>query len=417
LGRISELNEAQAPTVNLEGLEELRAQFGDERLATWGANNMTPHFPAVADLAAQLYPQSGNPEIDGVITIDPEGLAAMLRAVGGVKVDSWPDPLTRRNAAQVLLHDQYTTFLDEPAGDRRNRRNREEAPPAVDPTGQGNEARQDFLGDVAEATFEKLVDGGYETPERLIKALAPAVEGRHLQIVGVEEPAASLFEAIGATGGTPPLRADSIGVIGQNFGGNKIDWFLRRTATYDVAWDPATGRVEGELEVRIRNDAPASGLPESVIGFGGNPDADQTPTQPGENLMLVSIHSALPVTTLTVDGEAVGASTAMDQERHVYTFYVSVPSHGARTIRATTSGSIGDQPYRFDPVWQPVVEPDTLTLRVRVPSGWQVTTASGIDGEGTREAAATWALDRDRAATVEAERAEIGLIRRLRGGP
>lgn len=55
-------------------------------------------------------------------------------------------------------------------------------------------------------------------------------------------------------------------LLTNNAGGNKIDLFLRRTLDYAVTWNPTTGVVDGTLTVTLHNDAPAKGLPDSLIG-------------------------------------------------------------------------------------------------------------------------------------------------------
>jgi len=412
-GRITELNDARPDPAGIviEGQDDFLRRFGPDVATTWGVNNFSPDFPTVADVQAQLYPQSGGGPVDGVISIDPYGLAALLEAVGGVTVEGWPDKLDRRNAADVLLHEQYLAFPGAAADREKERRGeRDEDDPS------SNQERQDFLGDTAEAVFDKLVNAGFDGPAALADALYPAVEGRHLQIVSVHDDERALFEGLGTTGAPPALTGDSIGVVGQNYAGNKIDWFLTRSARYDVAWDPATGAVDGQLEVQLANAAPSSGLPGSVIGWGGDDSANQTRTADGENLMLVSLYSAFPMESPTLDGVAWPARHQLEGGRHVYTAYVSLPAGATRTLAATTVGALDPgEPYRFAPIWQPVVTPDELELEVRVPGGWVLSDLAGWGAASSRSATASWALDRDRAASMEARRSGIELLERLRG--
>ena len=48
----------------------------------WQNLNMTPDFPTVGKLIANLYPQSGGEPIDGVIAVDPLGLRTLLEFTG-----------------------------------------------------------------------------------------------------------------------------------------------------------------------------------------------------------------------------------------------------------------------------------------------------------------------------------------------
>jgi hypothetical protein len=400
-GRITELNEARQPEAQLRirGHDAFVAQYGRDVVTTWGVNNFSPDFETVARILAQLYPQSGGSAVDGVIGIDPYGLAALLEVVGPTEVAGWPEPLTADNAAQILLHDAYVRFAPAAPGDVRP-----------------EEERVDFLSETAEAAFGRLLEGGFGGPAALADALGPAVDGRRLQLVALRTDEHRLFRAMGATGAPPPLRGDSIGVVGQNFNGNKIDWFLRRSLRYDVEWDPGSGRVRGDLRIDLTNDAPSAGLPPAVISWGGGTAANLTRTADGENLMLVSVYSAFPLTRLELDGAPLRAARATEAGRRVYTAYVSLPAGTTRTLTAATSGSLPEgDPYRLDPVWQPTVRPDRVAVRLAVPDGWRLRALEGLRPVGARAAAARWTFTDDRTASAEARRGP-GLLDRLREG-
>ena len=97
---------------------------------TWANVTMSPDFPTVGQVIAEVYPQSGGSPVDGVIGLDPAALAALLELVGPVTVPGWPEPITAENAETVLLYEQYLRF----------------------PTPE----RVEFLADTARATFDKL---------------------------------------------------------------------------------------------------------------------------------------------------------------------------------------------------------------------------------------------------------------------
>ncbi|MEY2459614.1 MAG: hypothetical protein QOG30_1444, partial [Acidimicrobiaceae bacterium] len=397
-GRITELNDARGDlaAITIKNRDNFIAQYGDDAAKTWGVNNFSPDFSAVADVLAQLYPQSGGEPVDGVIEIDPYGLARMLQAVGEVRVEGWPDAITKDNAAEVLLHEQYVRFSGTGA--------------------LSNEARKDFVGETAQVVFHTLVNGGFSGFSALADAMAPAIDGRHLQLVSMHPDEEKLFTALDATGAPPPVRADSVGVVGQNFNGNKIDWYLTRRASYDVHWDPSTGAVNGTLKIELTNDAPTSGAPNSVIQGSGVASEHQTETADGENLMLLSIYSAFPLQSLTIDGQPLDVAHYEEAGRQVYTGYVSVLSKTTRTVVATMQGTISPgQPYSLDPVWQPVVTPDHLDVNVEVPSGWVLSQLDDLQRQGDHVATGTWLLDQNHAGRATARRTQNALIGWIRG--
>ena len=48
---------------------------------------MSPDLPSVADVIGQLYPQMGGDHIDGVLVVDPYGLAALLNFTGPIDIE------------------------------------------------------------------------------------------------------------------------------------------------------------------------------------------------------------------------------------------------------------------------------------------------------------------------------------------
>ena len=96
-------------------------------------------------MLAQEYVQAGGVSVDGVLAIDPDGLAALLHFTGAIQVPGLPVQITSQNAAYVLLKEQYTTF----------------------DTGETNEdlLRHDFLQAALHAAFDKLVNGELARPQ------------------------------------------------------------------------------------------------------------------------------------------------------------------------------------------------------------------------------------------------------------
>ena len=379
-GRIKELEEGGPNPAGrqIRGREEYLDNWGAFRPAQyWGVINVTNDFPTAADVMRQLYPQSGGTEVDGVIALDPDGFTALVRATGPLSVPGISQVLTAENSRSFLLHDQY--LLEETS-------------------------RVDFLGDASRALFERITAGEVPGVAAMARELAPAVAGRHVQLASARGDEQAFFRRIGATGDVPKLRGDSIGVTGQNYNGNKIDWFLHRELTYDVDWDPSTGKVDGALTVELRNDAPATGEPHSVIGWGGDAILNQIPVANGENLMLLSLYSAFQPGTVTLDGSPVEADRSTELGRHSTRFYVRVPPGGTSVVRATFSGVLDDATsYRLDPVLQPMANPDVVNVSVRPKGRWRVGGVAGVGRvDAGRAASATWTMDRSRTATVEA---------------
>lgn len=399
-GRIQELNTGGDPASRrITGPADFVRRYSPFKPSLyWQTVTMSPDFPSVAEVIAELYPQSGGSPVDGVISVDPAAFAAFLRLTGPISVEGTDEPLTADNATQVLLHDQYVRFGEE-----------------------AENSRVDFLDLVSRTVFTRLTSTTLPSPREVADALAPAVAGRHLQLASIHPAEQRFFERIGAAGSVPDVRGDFLGVVTQNFNGNKIDWFLHRSYDYDATFDPSTGATSATLEITLRNDAPDDGLPRSVIGFGGFAAPGQPVTDFGENLLLLSVYSPLELTSMTVDdGQVLEVSSQNELGRRVYSALVSVTSKSTRTVAVRLAGRVEPGDYRLDVLRQPTVRPDAAALSVTVPSGWElrpIGDATAVEpGTSPPRAVATVRVDRSTTFAVAAERVADGLLDRLRGG-
>jgi hypothetical protein len=353
----------------IEGEPEFVEVYGQSAARFWGNINFTPDHPTVSRIVAQLYPQSGGDELDGVIGLTPHGLARFLELTGPVQVEGYPEALTPENAARILLHDQYVLYGQADAADR-----------------------EDFLADTVRAAFDALTSGELAGPRVIAQELGPAVEARHLQLWSRHQAEQALFQRIGADGSaTRPDGVDSFGVTTQNVNGNKIDWFTHRDLRYEADWDPETGEVETTLTVTIRNEAPATGLPASVIGWGGDESLGQRPVADGENYIWLTGYSSYPIGKVTVDGEPVGDLRYDELGHHAVRVYVSVASESEREVVIRARGVVDPSSrYVLRPLRQPTTNPDSLVVEVRTPVGWEGSAGGGaVDADG-RSNAVTW---------------------------
>jgi len=330
--------------------------------------------------------------IVGAIVIGPVLAEPSVRILGAAlpRLRGITGVLATENAARILLHDQYVLFAQDDADDREG-----------------------FLSDTVRVVFDRLTDGELPGPRAIATELGPAVDGRHLQLWSRHADEQALFERIGADGSaTRPAGVDSFGITTQNLNGNKIDWFTHRDIDYGVDWDPETGTVEGTLTATIRNDAPTTGLPPSVIGWGGDESLGQTPVADGENLVWVTAYVSHPIEEVAVDGEPIGDLRFDELGHQTVRIYISVPSQSERTVQIRTRGVVEPSSrYVLRPLRQPMANPDDVSVHVHLPDGWA---AAEPDARSARDAArnaVTWedalaqprlVLDVDRASETRA---------------
>lgn len=317
------------------------ARFTPELI--WQNVTFSPDFPSVAQVIEGLYPQSGGAPVDGVISLDPIALAALLELTGPVSVPEWPEPIGAHNAAEVLLRQQYLRLGP----------------------GFSNEQRIEFLSSVTTATFAQLTASDLPDPTRLGEVLGPMVRQGRILLHSTEGKQQALFERVGVAGSPPPLRGDYLGVVTQNASGNKIDLFLDRRVEYRASVDPGTGRVKAMARIRLRNRAPAVGLPCLVI-CGSGPE----PTAPGHNRLYLSIYSALELNGARQGGAPLLMESQRELGRNVYSAFLTIPPGGEADVEVFLEGTVaGEDAYRLDVAHQPTIEPDRVAVRVRMRGG------------------------------------------------
>ena len=333
-GRIGELNDvARAQSAVLEGPDDYVRRYPRyEPQVTWQNVSLSPDFVDVAAVIGSLYPQSGGAAVDGVISVDPTALAAILRITGPIRVDSWPEEITAENAEQLLYFEQYRAGID-------------------------REARVDFLGDVAEAVVRRLTTASLPSPTRLVEVLGPVVRSRHLLFASSTAAEAALLERVGADGRLATRATpDFLAVVNQNAGGNKIDYFLRRDTTYDIRVDDLGG-VTADVAIRLRNDTPIAGLPESLIGNIVRP-----PDPSGTNRTFISVYTPWGLQAASVNGAPVHAELEREAGVNVVTLHLALPP-GETEVQLRLAGRIsGARPYALTLQPQAMVEPETVTV-------------------------------------------------------
>ena len=304
----------------------------------WQNVTFSPDWPSVAQVIEGLYPQSGGVPVDGAISVDPAALAAFLKLTGPVRVDGLDMELTAKNAATFLVSDQYLKFPD-------------------------LQARVDVLGNAIDAVIERIQNGDLPGAARIGQVLGPMVAQGRLKLQTIDAAGEQFLGRIHADGAFPAVRGDFAGLVTQNAAGNKIELFLHRSLSYETVVDPATGTVKAVATITLRNDAPASGLPDYVIAGSG-----ENPTPPGHYRGVVSFYTPLALQAATVDGQPVTVTTETELGRNVITRFVDLDSGGTATLRYELAGPVtmprtaDGRRYRLTVWHQPTIVPDALSL-------------------------------------------------------
>jgi hypothetical protein len=267
---------------------------------------MSPLMSSTGRVIADLYPQSGGREVDGVFVADVYALAVLLEFTGAVEVPGADVRLDADNAVEFLLNTQYAL--------------------------SDKDERIDLIEDISRTVVDRLLGGTRLEPAELLRSLGPPVEQGRLAGWASRPDEQSLLERTGLAGSLLPRSTDdAVTVAFNNAAGSKIDYYLEASGRYEATID-AAGVVDGHFEITLENRSPTEGQPSYVIGnLVGLPS--------GTNRTYLSIFTALPASDLTIDGVAATGAPAVEGGYFVTSTLVLIPPGEQRTVRVRISGS------------------------------------------------------------------------------
>lgn len=346
-GANSELRNPTAPVTQLG--PEFDARYSRFFLTSdWRSTNLTPDFPTVGRLWAAMWEATAGQRIDGAIAVDPVALSFLLEATGPVTMSDGTR-LSAENIVEFTLSTAYQRFGDE-----------------------NNPQREAYLNEVTQAVFDRVKRGGVDSG-RLAERLGHAVRTGHLRVYSTRPDEQRELEKTQIAGQLPARQKQPyLQVITQNSGGNKLDYYLRRTVEYDghltgEAVDTGSGPVPEErarVTVTLTNNAPPSGLPRYVTARPDLPRGAVYP--PGQNKVFLSVYAGVGSTLegATLDGSRTVLESETEKGHAVFSTEVVLDPGESTTLvldlfQPTTPGA--ELVYQQ----QPLVVPDDVVIRQR----------------------------------------------------
>jgi hypothetical protein len=276
--------------------------------------------------------------VDGVVLLDPEGLAALLTLTGPIEVPG-VGTLDGDGVVDLLQRGQY-----------------------------GAGASADALPLASKAVVEALLAADLPRPKAIGELLRPVVDEGRLGAWLSRPEEDALLQRIRARPVLPDTsEGDLLAVTVDNDLFNAIDTYVTRTTTYDVTVFPGAGRVTAELEVTLTNGAPAEGLSSLAIGnLIGLP--------PGTHRATINVLTPLELDQVDLDDQPVDVTAASERDRQAYAVTVTLAPGASTTLHLSLVGRLadvddGNGDYALQVRPQPSARADRLTLVVKGPAG------------------------------------------------
>jgi hypothetical protein len=323
-----------AATVNL-GPEYRTLYDGADTTTLYVNSNLSPHFPYAAQIWASMWKKYSGQKVDGVLAVDPTALSYLLAVTGPATL---PDK-TQVSAANAVALTQSTNYAKFGGLSRS----------AID-------QRKAYQLEIASAASKKILDARGD-PTALLRAAGTAAGERRILVWSADPAIQADLAQTSVAGIIPKTTAPYAGLSIVNDGGNKLDYYLDRSLTWQRTGCGPTRRTT--VTITLTNNAPASGLPPYVTARS---DRHPYPIKPGDNRLDVSYlatQGAL-MEGVTVDGRPDTASIGAERGHPVYTVDLELPRGTSRTIVLTLSEPAGTGAPIV--LRQPLVRPLNVTI-------------------------------------------------------
>ncbi|MDQ1289148.1 MAG: hypothetical protein QG622_2714 [Actinomycetota bacterium] len=241
--------------------------------STWLQANVSPHFPDVAEAWEAMWKGSTGQELDGVLTLDPQALSAVLAGTGPVKAPV-VGTVDAGRVEKLVLHEQY-------------------AMPAL-----GTDRKSLMLG-VGSATIDALLSGKV-SPGTLLPGLREVAREGHILVHSRDETEQAHLVDLGLAGAVPDAPGPYAQAVVLNAAGGKLDSWLRTQLDYTVTSCSRSNRSV-RIAVTLRNEAPVRGLPSYVTIRSDRPTYPTAPSQNRTELEVLATKGA-KLTSATLDG-------------------------------------------------------------------------------------------------------------------
>lgn len=302
-------------------------------------SNQSAHFPWAAQIWKSMWEREGGGKVDGVIGLDPVALSYILGAIGDVTT---PDGqvVTQSNVVELTESTAYIKF----------------------PKNEDQGARKLYLQGIANAVVKKMTQH-IDAPGKLLDALGRAASERRISVWSAFPEEQRVLEETTLGHTIPDSSAPLAEVVINNFGGNKMDYYLKREIEY--AADGCDGDMRNStVTVRLTNTATeVKSLPEYVAGSAGLPP--DLPVKVPAGTMVSSVRliatKGAKLVGLTANGERTAAISKVERGHPAFEVQVVIPpgQSGELVFQLSEPTSAGEASVPIQPLIddvKPVIE-------------------------------------------------------------
>ena len=328
--------------------EDFEEHFGGYKADTtrWVTATSSPDLPDVALVAGRLFELTAGQVADGVIFVDPRGLAAMMPPAAKLDVPTTEKSLTPAELPEYVYRDAYSEL------------------------GGGVSRRRDSLIGLGHAAFGVIFDRGFGRPA-VIRSAAEAFAGGHISMVAFAPEESELLERVGLSRDLADPDYDGVLTTVQNVGGNKLDSYARRKVHHDC-------QIDGESVARCTTDVSIENrTPRGLTRF----EYQYLPYGLFKNVVEIYVPGTAELVSVAVDGEAVDFFEQPEDGFNAIGLYLPIPRGQEAEVSVVYDLPPRDR-YALEVVPQPLVTDALVSIDLEIPSSWIIEGPDGVQRDG-----------------------------------
>ena len=301
--------------------------------AIWQNSNLSPHFPYGAQIWMASWQKQYGGNLAGVIGIDPTAISYILKATGDVKLASG-EKITADNVVFKTLSQAYKKYEKD------------------------NDARKQYLVDIMNATFAKLMANQFNKV-KMAQAVKRAIIENRLLVYTTDKDAQAEIEKIRVGGALQTVANNEYRVVIQNIDASKLDYYLDRSVKVEST--ECKVNKQALVTVTVTNTVQnAHNLPDYVLTRAdkGKPADLKT----GQHRFKVFIYGPVDAKLGTVSRSTPGVELGgggIERKRPIYITDVDLAPNQSEIVTANFTGGVGKITY----VDQPLVRKTNLQIK------------------------------------------------------
>ncbi|MGH2791923.1 MAG: DUF4012 domain-containing protein [Actinomycetota bacterium] len=350
LGKFSHYKELadEPPYRTVPAPPDFEEHFGSYKADTtrWVTATSSPDLPDVALVASRLFELTAGEQTDGVIFVDPRGLAALMPPAANLEIPTTDRSLTASELPQYVYRDAYKEL------------------------GGGVSRRRDSLIGLGRAAFEVIFERGFGRPA-VIRSAAEAFAGGHLSVVAFAPDEAAVLERVGLSRELAAPEYDGVLATVQNVGGNKLDSYARRRIHHGC-------EIDGESAARCVTRVSIENLtPRGLTRF----EYQYLPYGLFKNVVEIYVPEEAELVSVAVGDQPADFFEQPEDGFSAIGLYLEIPK-GQETEVSVAYDLPAENRYELEVVPQPLVEDALLSVDLEIPATWSIEGPDGMQTEG-----------------------------------